>query len=200
MKNYLRITFFCFLLGSLIAVNNALSQETNMTFDELKAKVEGIDKNVTNLLNDVTGIKKLKITGFIQFQFEKTESAKGFNVGGSNYSINPYDSTDEYVQARYRIRRNFIKFEYNAGIAQLVAQMDFSNEKYSLKDAYINITEPWLKYFSLKTGVFFRPSYDVQNSPANMEAIERTYMSSVLYPGERDLGAMLTVKDRKSVV
>lgn len=180
-----------------LSLNNIFAQESKMTFDELKAKVEGIDKNVNNILNDITGIKKLKITGFVQFQFEKTESGKGFNHGSGNYSINPYDSTDKKVQARYRIRRNFIKLEYNAGMAQLVAQMDFSNEKYSLKDAYISITDPWLKYFSLRTGVFYRPSYDVQSSPANMETLERTYTSSILYPGERDLGAMLTVNPDK---
>jgi hypothetical protein len=173
------------------------AQESKMTFDEIKAKVEGIDKNVNSILNDISGMKKLKISGFLHFQFEKTESGKGLDLGNNNYTLNPYDSTDSKIQSRFRLRRNFVKIEYNAGLAQIVAQVDFTNERLDLKEAYINITDPWLKYFTLRTGIFYRPNYEVESSPSILESIDRSNIVRKLYPGERDLGAMLIIKPEK---
>jgi hypothetical protein len=84
--------------------------------------------------------------------------------------------------------------EYNAGLAQIVAQVDITNEKLELKDAFISFTEPWLKYFTLRTGIFYRPNYEVESSPSVLESIDRSNVIRKLYPGERDLGAMLIVK------
>ena len=45
-------------IGFLAAFTSLLNaQENKLTFDELKAKVEGIDKNVNTILNDISGMK-----------------------------------------------------------------------------------------------------------------------------------------------
>lgn len=154
--------------------------------EELNDKVSGIDENVTTLLTDVAGLKKIKISGYIQTQFEKTESAKGF-------SMSPYDSSD-FVQGRFRVRRGRLKATYDAGLTQYVLQIDATNAGLELKDAYVQFTEPWLQYFTLTTGVFNRPNYEVEYSSSQRESMERSQVVRTLYPGERDLGAMLTIQ------
>lgn len=164
-----------------------------ISVEELKDRVDGIDENVTVLLGDVAGLKKLKISGYMQINFEKTEFSKGFNLSGKDFTNNPYDSAFEFTQSRFRVRRARLKFSYDAGITQFVLQGDFSNEKFSLKDAYINISDPWTKYFTLTTGVFNRPNYEIEYSSSQRESMERSKVIRTLYPDERDLGAMLTI-------
>lgn len=175
------------LIIALFALNNPVwSQEGESTkLEELKGQVEGINENVNTLLSDVAGLKKLKISGYMQVQYEQSQLIKGL-------ATNPYDPTD-YVSGRIRIRRSRLKFAYDAGLTQFVIQGDFSNEKFELKDAYIKITDPWTKYFALQTGVFNRPNYEVEYSSSQRESMERSTVIKNLYPGERDLGVMLIV-------
>ncbi|MEI6090460.1 MAG: porin [bacterium] len=176
------------LIIAFFAMNNPVwSQESDEStkLEELKGQVEGINENVTTLLTDVTNLKKMKISGYMQVQYEQTQSAKGLFA-------NPYDAKD-LVKGRVRIRRSRLKFAYDAGLTQVVIQGDFSNEKFELKDAYIKITDPWTKYFALQTGVFNRPNYEVEYSSSQRESMERSTVIKNLYPSERDLGAMLIV-------
>jgi hypothetical protein len=177
------------LLLSIIMFNTTLTAQENdekpVNIEELNGKVEGIDENVTTLLTDVAGLKKFKVSGYMQIQFEKYEAFRGIGM-------NPYDSSD-FVQGRFKVRRSRIKFTYDAGMTQYVLQGDFSNEKFELKDAYINFTDPWTKYVSLTVGVFNRPNFEVEYSSSQRESMERSRVIRALYPGERDLGFMFTV-------
>jgi small nuclear ribonucleoprotein (snRNP)-like protein len=176
------------LLIAFFAMNNPVwSQEgeTGPTIEELKGQVDGIDENVNALLTDVSSLKKLKISGYMQVQYEQTQSEKGLFA-------NPYDAKD-LIDGNVRIRRSRLKFAYNAGLTQFVIQGDFSNQKFELKDAYIKITDPWTKYFALQAGVFNRPNYEVEYSSSQRESMERSTVIKTLYPGERDMGAMLIV-------
>ncbi len=174
------------LIVVFFAMNNpAWSQEGNGA-EETKAQVESLNENVSTLNTDVANLKKLKISGYLQVQYENSEAAKG--IGTS-----PYNSTD-IVSSRIRIRRSRLKFAYDAGLTQVVIQGDFSNEKFELKDAYLKITDPWTKIFALQAGVFNRPNYEVEYSSSQRESMERSTVIRNLYPGERDLGAMLIVE------
>lgn len=155
---------------------------------ELNERVNGIDENVSTLLTDVSGLKKMKISGYLQINFEKTEERK------SGLGKNPYNSSD-VVLSRFRVRRSRVKFNYDAGLTQVVVQGDFSNSGFSLKDAYLEITDPWTKQFSLTSGVFNRPNYEVEYSSSQRESPERSAVVRALYPDERDLGAMISFKD-----
>lgn len=180
LKNLLIAAFFALVLSI-----PGFAQDSKDESAELKGKVEGIDENVTTLLTDVAGLKKLKISGYFQGQFEKTEVAKGFG-------LTPYDST-QFPQDRFRIRRARVKFTYDAGITQFVFQGDFGNSGFALKDFYLNITDPWMKTFDLTLGQFNRPTYEVEYSSSVREAPERSKTTLTLYPNERDLGMMLTI-------
>lgn len=183
--NYKTILATVVCLIYFFSIASKAEEDTRASIDELKGKVEGIDENVLGLLSDVAGLKKLKISGYMQIQFEKTEANSGF-------SMNPYDSSD-YVLSRFRVRRARIKTAYDAGLTQFVIQGDFSNTGFTLKDAYMSITDPWTKYFSLTTGVFNRPNFEVEYSSSQRESMERSTVIKKLYPDERDLGAMITV-------
>jgi hypothetical protein len=155
-----------------------------VTMEDIKNKVDGMETDVSTLLNDVTGLKKLKITGYMQINFEKTENAAGFGAS-------PYDSTI-MIQGRFRVRRSRLKVTYDAGLTQYVLQGDFSNTGFALKDAYVNITDPWTKYFNLTLGQFNRPVYEVEYSSSQRESMERSKVCLTLYPNERDLGGMIS--------
>ncbi len=180
------ITLMVISFTSLIPVLAQGHSESNpISTEELAGKVEGIDENVTTLLSDVDGLKKLKISGYMQIQIEKSEANKGFGMS-------PYDSSD-YVQGRLRVRRSRIKFAYTAGLTQYVLQGDFSNTGFELKDAYLAITDPWTKFVTMTAGVFNRPVYEVEYSSSQRESMERSQVVRTLYPSERDLGLMFTI-------
>jgi len=154
---------------------------TAQTVEEVNDRVNGIDENVATLLTDVSGLKKLKLSGYIQFNYENSEKAFG---------VSPYDATDT-INQRFRMRRTRLKATYNAGLTQYVLQADFSNAGFGLKDAYMKITDPWTKQFSLQAGVFNRPNYEVEYSSSVRESMERSSVIKACYADERDLGAML---------
>ncbi len=186
MKNLTQlalIVLFVILPFSLRAQENEESKPVSV--EEVKAKTEALEENVNTLVTDVAGLKKIKISGYLQAQFEKTENAKGLYA-------NPYNANDDEIQARFRIRRSRIKVAYDAGSTQAVIQGDFSNNGFAIKDAYLEFTEPWTKYFSLKTGIFNRPNFEVEYSSSQRESMERSAIVRALYPDERDLGMMLT--------
>ncbi len=185
LRTSLSILFLTIIMFNLTLIAQE-GEEKPVSIEEIKGKVEGIDESVTTLITDVAGLKKFKVSGYMQIQLEKTESSAGFGA-------NPYDATDSKVQGRFRVRRSRIKFAYDAGLSQYVLQGDFSNEKFELKDAYINFTDPWTKYVSLTLGVFNRPNYEVEYSSSQRESMERSKVIATLYPKERDLGFMFTV-------
>lgn len=182
-------SLFALILGMIFASTLTFAQEATEVpsgdnTGEVKVKLENMEESVSALVSDVTGLKKLKVTGYLQVQYENSQSSKGF-------AMNPYDSSD-YAQSRLRVRRSRLKFAYDAGMAKFVLQGDFSNEKFELKDAYMTIEDPWTKNFALTTGVFNRPNYEVEYSSSARESMERSSVIRALYPGERDLGLMIT--------
>jgi len=62
-----------------------------------------------------------------------------------------------------------------------------------LKDAYAMFKDPFIKTFALTAGVFNRPfGFEVPYSSSQRESPERARWEQTIFPGERDLGAMLT--------
>ncbi len=65
----------------------------------------------------------------------------------------------------------------------------------SVKDAYLRFTDPWLKSFSIKGGIFDRPfGFEIGYSSSSRESPERSRTEQTLFPGERGLGASFEVK------
>jgi len=179
------LLLLAFTLTVVPGLLRAQQEDVATKVEEIEGRVGGMDEAIKELQTDRDQMKKMKITGYIQMNFEKSEAESGFGA-------DPYDASDE-IKSRFRLRRSRVKFTYSESFGRMVVQADFSNAKIELKDAYLEFDEPWLRMMSLRFGVFNRPNYEVEYSSSQRESVERSAVVRTLYPGERELGAMLTI-------
>ncbi|NTW48551.1 MAG: hypothetical protein HGB19_02225 [Chlorobiales bacterium] len=158
---------------------------------ELKGAIEGLNESYLETKGTVDKLSKLKVSGYIQSQYQVGESANGFDsFAGGNFSAN--------VKDRFLVRRGRVKFNYVTDLTQYVLQIDATQGGVSIKDAFVAAKEPWLRMAELKAGIFDRPfGYEISYSSSQREAPERTRMSQILFPGERDLGAQIALTPEK---
>ena len=167
----------CFLSFSIFAQNNQVTEEP------VKTEIEQIQSQVDNIVTEIKKLKKFKISGYIQVQFEVGQEFAQTKVGSRTNT--PF---------HFGIRRGRIKFAYEETWGTAVFQLDITERGIGLKDAYFKVSEPWLKVFSLTAGIFNRPFGDeIGYSSARRESPERAVLHQELFPDERDLGAMVTI-------
>lgn len=165
----------------------------------IHAQTESVDSNalekrITEIEESLKENKSFKVSGYIQTQFQFGEQFSALKVGASN------DNKNKTIN-RVGIRRGRIKFTYEKGIVAGVFQLDITEKGIGIKDAYLNIKDPWFKSMALKTGVFDRPfGYEISYSSSQREAPERSTIFQTLFPEERDLGLMLTLQAPKTSI
>lgn len=178
--NYISISLFLALC--LLSQGVAKAQETDsVSLPEKNAQ------RISILENDFGKFGQLKISGYLQGQWQWTESkgAAAFGDGGSF----PKNSDN-----RFMIRRGRIKFTYTNNIVQLVLQPDFTEKGVKIKDAYVGVTSK-NKIVGGQLGIFDRPfGYEISYSSSLRESPERSRVFLSLFPDERDIGAMLNLK------
>ncbi|MCC7302248.1 MAG: porin [Bacteroidia bacterium] len=147
--------------------------------DTLSTVITGMQTNLRNL-------NKLKFTGYIQSQVQFSDSNGISSYAGGNFPSN--------VDKRFTVRRGRLKATYSGNPFNLfVIQIDVTQSGVGIKDAYARFSDPWARAFHLTTGVFDRPfGYEISYSSSSRETPERGRMSQIVFPGERDLGAMIT--------
>ena len=147
--------------------------------------------DVEQLQADNVLAKKLKISGYVQTQFQKADTAGIASFAGGNFGSG--------IDNRIAVRRGRVKFAYDNENAQAVMQFDITEKGLAIKDAYLTILEPWMNTVSLTGGVFDRPfGYEISYSSSTRETPERSRIFQTLFPGERDLGARLTIQAPKT--
>ncbi|TSA37455.1 MAG: hypothetical protein D4R64_05695 [Porphyromonadaceae bacterium] len=179
MKKLLIIVIF------MVVSMNGYSQ--SHTLDSLKEEIQRIDGK-TNALDDrvlvnetdLGKLNKIKVSGYVQAQWE--------NYGGDLEKTNGYNNT-------FYIRRARLKITYEAldGV-KFVLQPDFSTGNLALKDAYAVLNIPKLKDFTIWAGQMNRPNYEVEYSSSQREVLERTRLIRAIYPGEREIGVKFEYK------
>ncbi|MEA4841227.1 MAG: hypothetical protein VB110_09510 [Bacteroidales bacterium] len=143
------------------------------------------------LQSDNALAKKIKISGYVQMQYQKADTAGISNYDGGNFASG--------VDNRMMVRRGRVKFAYDNEGAQAVMQFDITEKGVGIKHAYLSVTEPWINAISLTGGVFDRPfGYEISYSSSSRESPERSRIFQTLFPGERDLGASLTLQAPKT--
>jgi hypothetical protein len=148
---------------------------------------DSLQKRIAVLEKDFAWAKNLKITGYVQAQWQKADTAGIRSYDGGNFPA--------FSDNRFMIRRGRVKFAFTQKNCSLVLQPDFSERGVSVRDFFGTITEPWTGHFSLQAGLFNRPfSYELQYSSNLRETPERARFSQTLLPDERDLGAMISWK------
>ncbi len=173
------------ILFALIAITAANAQEAMTTeIDSLQSRQKAPE-------SDAAKQKRLKISGCIQGQYQwGQEDAGPFVKVGEKTSENPGRPLN-----RIGIRRGRVKLAYEHGIAGGVFQIDLTEQGVKLKDAYLNIKDPWLRSFQLRAGVFNRPfGYEIGYSSSQRESPERSTVFQTLFPDKRDLGGMLVLQ------
>lgn len=165
---------------------------TNATvFSQEKAPVETEIPLVNQLQSEFNKSKLLKISGYVQAQYQVADTAGISSFAGGNFG----KGTDN----RFMVRRGRVKFAYNNEFSQAVLQIDITEKGLGIKDAYVSVTEPWLKTVSLTGGVFDRPfGYEISYSSSVRETPERSRIYQTLFPGERDLGGKLSLQAPKN--
>ncbi len=137
-------------------------------------------------------LQKLKVSGYIQTQYQYGEKNASLKVGTAN-------ENNEKSFNRIGIRRGRIKFAYEEGISSTVFQLDITEKGVSFKDAYLNLKDPWFGTSALRAGVFDRPfGYEISYSSSRRESPERSTIFQTLFPDERDLGGMLILQAAKT--
>ena len=131
---------------------------------------------------DLSILKKIKISGLVQFDYQKADTAGISSVAGGSFGSG--------IDNRMQLRRGRIKATYDNENTQGVLQLDMTEKGVGLKDAYLKFTEPWVKTVSFQGGVFDRPfGNEVEYSSSALETPERSRIMQTLFPGEKDLGA-----------
>jgi phosphate-selective porin len=147
------------------------------TLDIHQGKLNALDDRVLVNEADLGKLNKIKVSGYIQAQWEMYDKDLAITNG--------YDNT-------FFIRRARIKFTYEAldGV-KFVLQPDLSTGNLALKDAYTVVNLRKLKNLTLSMGQMNRPNYDVEYSSSSREVLERSRVTTTIYPGEREIGAKL---------
>jgi phosphate-selective porin len=149
----------------------------NQAVEELEGRTTALDERVLINEADLGKLTKIKISGYIQAQWEMFGEDLEKALGTSNTAY---------------VRRARIKFTYEPldGV-KFVLQPDFSTGNLALKDAYAVINIPKLQGWSLWAGQMNRTNYEVEYSSSQREVMERSRVIRTLYPGEREIGLKL---------
>lgn len=177
------------ILGSMASGSTIMAQQSTQAAVNEKLEAENAQR-IEKLEKTVKNFGNLKISGYVQGQWQLAEEkgAPAFADGGS---------FNKQSDNRFMIRRGRIKFTYTKGIMQAVVQPDFTEKGVGIKDVYMKLSTR-SKVLTGTMGVFDRPfGYEISYSSSQRESPERSRVFLSLFPGERDLGVMLTLKGNK---
>ncbi|SFG95087.1 porin [Pedobacter insulae] len=132
----------------------------------------------------------IKITGYLQAQFQKAQSAGISSWSGGNF--------DKNSDQRFMIRRGRLKIDRVDKFSSIVFQLDGTQDGVRLMDAFIQFHAPTLPSFRFTAGLFNRPfGYSIVYSSGYRDFPERARVFQTLMPRERDLGAMISFNPKK---
>jgi phosphate-selective porin len=176
MKKLLAITIF--IVISVYGYSQTQKLDSlKEVIEKHEGKLNALDERVLVNEADLGKLNKIKVSGYIQAQWE--------SYGKDLEKSNGYNNT-------FYIRRARVKFTYEAldGV-KFVLQPDFSTGNLALKDAYAVVNIPKLKDWTIWAGQMNRPNYEVEYSSSQREVLERSRVIRAIYPGEREIGVKL---------
>jgi hypothetical protein len=162
--------------------------------EQVKEALQGTNESAAEYRGYVDALRKIKVTGYLQTQWRWTDVT--LPASGALYEIGRFSggAFPGNVKNQFMVRRGRLKFNYDNTLTQFVIQFDAIQTGLSIKDAYVAVTEPWMKTFGLQMGIFDRPfGYEISYSSSVRESPERSRLFQTLFPGERELGAKLFV-------
>jgi hypothetical protein len=181
----------------LIMLNIGAAGTRSFAQDMNELPLDTLTRRVSMIQSTLDVMNRIKISGYIQAQFQWADSMGQASVAGGNFAAG--------VDKRFLLRRGRVKVQYDAptndkGIStsSYVFQIDASEKGLTIKDLYAKFTDPWSGWFSVTAGMQNRPfGYEISYSSSLRESPERGRMSQTVFRNERDLGAMVTIQGPK---
>jgi hypothetical protein len=150
----------------------------------LEGKVDALAEQLAEMKGDVSGLKRLKISGYVQPRFAWREDAI-YEKGAP-------------TQDGFHIRRGRFKAVYDAAEwATFALQLDATPSGVGLKEAYATMKLPVPWGLAVDAGLQLMPfGYEVGvRSSADLDLLERASFSRTFLKGEYDVGVALRGKN-----
>ena len=159
---------------------------------EIKSALDGVNETLLGLSTTVDALRKIKISGYIQAQYQIADTAGISTFAGGDFPSN--------VTSRFLVRRGRFKLDYDNDLSHYVMEVDVTQNGVGIKDAYVWIREPWLRKVAMTTGAFYRPfGFEVAYSSGVRETPEQSRLFQTLFPGERELGAQIEINSEEGL-
>lgn len=193
------ITVLTLGLFSLGLAQESESDSTKEKVEELKSKIEAMEEPFMALQTDVAGLKKLKLTGYMQVRFDYADSVKsGLNNEAKNSSISAFGNN-------FYIRRARLKVTYEPSplTSKYVFYFNFGRSGFpTILEAYVQLYKQFVPTGELMADVTFGQfnvpfGYEIEYSSSKRDFGERSQAENALFPGERDRGANLNFEYSK---
>jgi hypothetical protein len=178
------ITVVAALFTAHLAAQTSPSSPPAQTAPEQEAGAPPAEPRTKELEAAIAALKRLRISGYVQGQYVRDES-----------SVDELSGSSTLNRDQFSVRRGRIKLVYAASpTARATVAFDASSSAVVLKDAWIDLIEPWTAWHhTLSVGQFPWPfGYEIGLSSSEREMPERARVVRSLFPGERDRGAMLS--------
>lgn len=153
--------------------------------EEREGRLDALADAFPELRSIVESLSRMKLSGYLQAQYVHDESSEDTLTS----------PTATRNRDQFSVRRARIKFTYQfASTSRFVLQPDISSSGVSLKDGYVEFSEPWTSWRNtLTAGQFNWPfGFEVGYSSSAREMPERSRVVRALFPGERDRGVKLS--------
>jgi hypothetical protein len=169
----------------------AAAQEPAVDVAALQGKVESLAEQLAETRNDVSGLKRLKFSGYVQARYAWREV--GLPDGAPVFAYNTSPAA-AIPQNGFFIRRARLKGVFDADLAQLVLQIDAVPAGVTIKEGYASIKLP--KGWAIDAGLQLFPfGYEVfSRSSSDLDTLERAAVTTAFLAGEYDLGVALKGK------
>jgi len=116
--------------------------------EEVKGALTGLSESFTEYRGYVDALRKIKISGYMQPQYRYTDVMNTpYNIGVFSGGLFPANT-----KSVFQVRRARVKVTYDNVLTQFVFQIDAIQSGFTLKDAYVMVTEPWTKSFGFQMG------------------------------------------------
>lgn len=172
-KRNLLLTVFGALF--MICNNNLKAQETT------ENPLDTLARTVQNITDELNKMKRLKITGYMQPQFQYIDSAGAASFAGGDFASGS--------NSRFMMRRGRFKFTYDYENVRLMINTDVTEKGLFMRETYLKVTGKRKKMFSLIAGLLQDQfGFELTQSSSERETPERARYNQTLFPTERDLG------------
>lgn len=132
----------------------------------------------------LTQMSKIRFSGYVQARYDwHRDGVDGVDANGK-----PLQTSQFYI------RRGRMKVIYDGQYAEAQFELDASQGGASLFEAHATLIEPWTPLHLRLTGGQFKVplSFEILQSSRDREMLERSRVSRILVPRERDRGLMLS--------